>query len=205
MFLLQNNLLQLLERWDRAMFVKVNGQWTNSFFDAVMPFMREALNWAPLYIFLIAFALLNFKARGGWWVVFLLCTVALTDMTGTYLFKHNFERVRPCGDPDLFSYVRLLVNYCSSGHSFTSNHAANHMGMATFFYFTTRAWLGRWAMIGFVWAALIGYAQIYVGVHFPFDVLVGLAIGALIGSLTARLYIKRHGIVIFDQQSTVAS
>ncbi|MCR6719734.1 MAG: hypothetical protein NVV59_05440 [Chitinophagaceae bacterium] len=122
-----------LVRMDQDLFVVINARWNNSFFDAVMPFMREALNWAPLYVFLIAFALLNFRGRGGWWVLFMLATVALTDMTGNYLFKHNFERLRPCWDPELVSQVRLLVDYCSRGFSFSSNHAANHMGMAAFF------------------------------------------------------------------------
>jgi undecaprenyl-diphosphatase len=194
-----------LVQWDQWLFTKINGQFTNGFFDQMMPFMRTALNWAPLYIFLIAFALVNFRSKGGWWVLFMLATVALTDMTGTYLFKHNFERIRPCGDPDFGMYVRLLVDRCSTGHSFTSNHAANHMGMATFFFITTRKWLGKWAVLGLVWAGLIGYAQIYVGVHYPFDVLVGSLIGILLGTLTGQLYIKRYGFVIFEPQSTVTS
>ena len=194
-----------LVKADQQAFVVVNGRWVNSFFDAVMPFMREALNWAPLYVFLIVFALLNFRGKGGWWILFMLATVALTDMTGTYLFKHNFERARPCLDPDLVAQVRLLVNNCSRGFSFSSNHAANHMGMATFFYITTRRWLGNWSLIGFLWAIVIGYAQIYVGVHYPFDVLTGLIIGLLLGTLTGQLYNKRHGFVIFGQQSTVSS
>lgn len=205
MFFLQNNILHKLEQWDQWLFVQVNGQFTNSFFDSVFPFMRNGENWAPLYLFLFAFALLNFQSKGGWWVLFFLATVALTDMTGTYLFKHNFDRIRPCGDPEFGMHVRLLADYCSQGHSFTSNHAANHMGMGAFFYMTTRKWLGKWAFTGLIWAALIGYAQIYVGVHYPFDVLVGSIIGILIGSLTGHLYTKRHGFVIFTPQSTVSS
>ncbi len=65
-------------------------------------------------------------------------TIALTDMTGNYVFKHGFERIRPCGDPDFFFHVRLLVDHCSSGYSFVSNHAANHFGLAAFFFITMR-------------------------------------------------------------------
>lgn len=192
-------------RLDQEIFRTINGTWSNDFFDAVMPFMREALNWAPLYVFLIAFALLNFAGKGGWWILFMLMTVALTDMTGNHLFKHNFERLRPCLDPDLQEHVRLLVDRCSRGYSFISNHSVNHMGIATFFYLTTRHWLGKWAWVGIFWAICIGYAQIYVGVHYPFDVLAGLLIGFMFGSLTGRMYIKRHGFVIFGDQSTVSS
>ncbi len=203
--LLQAGVLHTAEQWDQWLFMLVNSRLTNPLFDVVMPFMRNALNWAPLYLFLISFALLNFKEKGAWWVLFMLATVALTDMTGTYLFKHNFERMRPCTDPNFMMKVRLLVNYCSSGHSFTSNHAANHTGMAAFFFITTRKWLERWALIGFLWAGLIGYAQIYVGVHYPFDVIAGTTIGLILGTLTGRLYNKRYGFIIFDKQPTLSS
>jgi len=66
-FLLQSSLWQKIEHWDQSLFLLINSDGTNSFFDAIMPFARNALNWAPLYLFLIVFALLNFKHKGGWW------------------------------------------------------------------------------------------------------------------------------------------
>ena len=191
-----------LHQWDQWLFIKINGTLSNPVFDAIMPFMREGRNWAPLYLFLIVFALLNFRLKGVWWVVFLLVTVALTDMAGTYIFKHNVLRIRPCNDPDFFSNVRLLVDRCSYGYSFTSNHAANHFGIATFFFITMKPVLRKWAAIGFIWAALIAYAQVYVGVHYPFDILAGSLLGLIFGTFTGRLYNKRYGIAIFDHQPT---
>ncbi len=205
MFLLQNSILQKLQQLDQWLFVQVNSEFTNPFFDSFMPFMRNAPNWAPLYIFIVVFILLNFKSKGAWWVVFFLVTIALTDMTGNYVFKHQFERLRPCSDPDFFFRVRLLVNQCSGGYSFTSNHAANHFGMATFFYFTLRPVLKKWAWIGFLWAGLVAYAQVYVGVHYPFDVLAGSLLGFFFGGITATLFNKRYGFAIFDNQPTLSS
>jgi undecaprenyl-diphosphatase len=127
-----------------------------------------------------------------------LVTVALTDMIGTNLFKHQFMRLRPCGDISFVSHVRLLVNHCG-GYSFVSNHAANHFGMAAFFYFTMRPVIGRWAMIAFAWAALIAFAQVYVGLHYPADVLAGALLGGLTGGVTAKLFNKRFGFTIFDE------
>ena len=126
-------------------------------------------------------------------------------MIGNYGFKHNFQRIRPCGDPDFFMHVRLLVNHCSTGYSFVSNHAANHFAMAAFFFFTSRPLLKRWAWIAFTWAALVAYSQVYVGVHYPSDILVGALLGFGIGALTAAIYNKRHGFAIFAPQSTVSS
>ena len=205
MFLLQNSLLQKLEQADHWLFIQLNSVYTNSFFDVFLPFMRNASHWAPLYVFVISFALLNFKGKGIWWTVFFLATVALTDMTGTYVFKHEFERLRPCSDPDFFFRVRLLVNQCSGGYSFTSNHAANHFGMATFFFFSFRTVLKKWAWIGFAWAATVAYAQVYVGVHYPLDVLAGSLLGFFFGGITATFFNKRYGFAIFDNQPTLSS
>lgn len=206
MFLL-TTLWQRLEQWDRWLFIQVNSEWTNSVFDSVLPFMRNGTYWAPLYLFLIVFMLMNFKGKGGWWILLCIATIALTDMIGTYGFKHNFYRYRPCSDINFFSQVRLLVDRCSGGYSFTSNHAANHFGMATFFFVTFRTTpvLKKWAWAGFLWAGLIAYAQVYVGVHYPLDVLAGTLLGLVVGWLTGKLFNKRYGFAIFDNQPTISS
>jgi membrane-associated phospholipid phosphatase len=205
MFLLAATVWEKLEKLDQWLFIQVNSHFTNPFFDAVMPFMREANNWIPLYLFLIVFALLNFKTKGGWWILFFIVTVALTDLIGNYGFKHNFQRIRPCGDPDFFMHVRLLVDHCSTGYSFTSNHAANHFGIGTFFYITMRPILKKWAVTGWIWAGIICYAQVYVGVHYPLDVLGGALLGLLIGTLIGSLFNNRYGFAIFDTQPTISS
>ena len=200
MFFLGTSFLQRIIQWDHSLFEKINGDWTNSFFDAILPFMRNSLHWAPLYLFILAFVLLNYKVKGIWWIVFFLSTVALTDMTGTYLFKHTIERLRPCRDPEFYMHVRLLVKQCSNGNSFVSNHAANHFGMAAFFIITFRRIFGRWTWIALLWAPLIGYAQIYVGVHYPLDVLGGALLGLVFGISMGLLFNKRFGFTIFEHQ-----
>src|SRR5690606_12276705 len=198
-FLQQSGIWHTLKHFDQRLFIELNSTHTNSFFDSLMPFLRNGPNWYPLYVFLGAFVLLNFRSRGGWWILFFISTIAITDMTGTYIFKHNVERLRPCADPDFFFHVRLLVERCSGGYSFVSNHAANHFGMATFLFLTFKPIMKRWSWIFFLWAALIAYAQVYVGVHYPFDVLSGAIIGILAGMLTGFVFNKRHGFAIFDK------
>jgi membrane-associated phospholipid phosphatase len=188
-----------LEAFDKWLFMVVNTRGANPFFDAVMPFMRQSMHWMPLYLFLIVFVILNFKAKGLWWVLFFISTIALTDMTGTYIFKQSFERMRPCADPAFFTHVRLLLNHCSGSSSFVSNHAANHFGMAVFFLFTFRRLFSKWAFIPLAWAAIIAYAQVYVGVHYPLDVFAGAFIGVLWGWVTSSLFNKRFGFAIFEQ------
>lgn len=204
-FFLQLSFVEKLVEWDKSLFLVVNNELTNPLFDKVMPFIRNGDHWMPLYLFLIVFMLINFKKKGWWWIVFFFCTVALTDMTGTFVFKNNFERLRPCSDPAFMMQTRLLLDHCSGAYSFVSNHAANHFGMAAFFYITTRSFMQKWAAIGFIWAALIAYAQVYVGVHYPMDVLAGSVLGLLFGTFTGRLFNNRFGFVNFDNQPTTSS
>jgi len=196
-------ILQALDRIDKWLFQKINGQWTNSLFDAVFPFLRQSNIWMPLYLFLFMFIVLNFKKNSWWWILFFICTVALTDMTGTKVFKHSFDRLRPCSDPALASSVRLIINECAGGYSFISNHAANHFGLATFIYFTLRHYFPKWVWIGYVWAVAISYSQIYVGVHYPFDVICGALVGIIFGLFTAVFFNRKFGFVNFDTQPTV--
>lgn len=183
--------------WDRSLFEKINSDWTNPLFDNLMPFLRNSTHWAPLYLFLAIFALMNFKTKGIWWLVLFAATVAMTDMTGTYIFKHNVERLRPCNDPVMIDKVRLLLPQCAGGYGFISNHAANHFGMGIFFLVTMRGILKKWAWVGVIWAALIAYSQVYVGIHYPGDVFAGTLLGLIFGLSTATLFNKRFGFAIF--------
>lgn len=188
---------------DKSAFVQVNSVWTNPFFDVVMPFLRMSTHWIPLYTFLLVFMVLNFRAKGLWWCLLFLATVALTDMTGTYLFKHGIERLRPCNDPAMAEQVRLVIRQCAGGYSFISNHAANHFGMGVFFFVTFRHMFKKTAWLGIAWAVSIAYAQVYVGVHYPLDVISGGLLGLSFGSITGHFFNKRFGIAIFGHQPIV--
>ena len=195
-------ILQTLEQFDRWLFHKINGQWINPVFDFVSLLIRASVLWMPLYLFVFVFVAVNFKRNSLWWILFFLCTVALTDLTGAHLFKHLFKRLRPCNDPAFASSVRLLLDYCAAGYSFVSNHAANHFGLSTFFYFTMRRYIPKWAWLAWVWAFAISYSQIYVGIHYPLDVAGGAIVGILYGLLTSMFFNKKFGFVTFDTQPT---
>jgi membrane-associated phospholipid phosphatase len=186
---------QTLINWDHSLFKFINSDLSNPVFDAVMPFLRNSLHWIPLYLFLIVFVTFNFKLKGLWWVVFFLVTVSLCDSVGTKVFKYNFLRVRPCNNPEFFGQLKLLVT-CPSGWGFTSNHAANHFGMATFIFISFRHFskLGAWLAI--FWAASIAFAQVYVGVHYPADVICGALLGITFGLFTGIQFNKHFGLPV---------
>lgn len=199
MNVLQTELLTFLPapilRFDQSLFHKINGEWTNSFLDFTLPFVREPFFWAPLYIFLGLFALLNFKGKGIWWVLAFLILVMVSDFTSSSVIKEAFFRLRPCRDPEMAGQVRFIVKYCPVNSSFVSSHAVNHFAISTFIFATFRKPLSNWWALILLWAALVCYAQVYVGVHYPVDVLAGGLFGVFLGGLTATIFnrlVKLH-------------
>jgi undecaprenyl-diphosphatase len=189
-----------LDGWDKWLFMKLNSQWTNPVFDVVLPFLRNSVFWAPLYIFILVFITVNYGKKGLWWSLIFLCTVAVSDLIGARVLKELFHRARPCQDPAFAVYVRLLLKQCSGSYSFVSNHAANHFGIASFMFFTFRGVFKQWMYLAFLWAFFIAYAQVYVGVHYPLDVLGGAILGVAAGSLSAWVFHKKWGTFNLDKQ-----
>ncbi|SDD97525.1 phosphatase PAP2 family protein [Niabella drilacis] len=190
-----------LVKADRWLFELINVRGANPFLDGLLPLFRNPYVWGPLYLFVVAFVLINFKKQGWLWLLLFVCTAASTDLVGSHLFKHIFERLRPCNDPEMEGHVRMVLGRCSGGFSFVSNHAINHFGISMFFFVTFRRFF-RYAWAPLVWAGIIGLSQVYVGVHYPFDVLGGTILGILIGLFWGNLFNKRIGFHIFDKEST---
>jgi undecaprenyl-diphosphatase len=108
------------------------------------------------------------------------------------LFKDTVQRLRPCHAPDLQGLVHLVNGHCGGLYGFVSSHAANHFAIATFMTGMLQR-RPRWAAaVLYIWAALIGYSRIYLGAHYPGDVIVGAMYGALIGGLAYGLFRSIH-------------
>jgi membrane-associated phospholipid phosphatase len=193
---------QKIDQIDKYLFILINNGTRNQVFDTLFPFLRDPIFWVPLYLFILIFVIDNFRKTALWWCLGFVFTIAFTDMTGTYLFKQNVQRLRPCQDPDFFRHVHLVLKQCSGSYSFLSNHAANHFGMATFMAVSFRKILGPWINITFVWAFLVSFAQIYVGVHYPFDVIAGAILGICFGSITATIFNKLVHTNNFELQNS---
>ncbi|MEO5594391.1 MAG: phosphatase PAP2 family protein [Chitinophagaceae bacterium] len=180
---------------DKKLFFFVNNRMANSFFDTTMPFLREQNIWIPLYLFLLVFALVNFGKRGWLWILFTVCTAAACDLVSSRLIKEHIFRLRPCQNPDLADHIRILANYCPQSSSFTSSHATNHFGLAMFIVVTLRASTSPWIRLFFVWAAIICFSQVYVGVHYPLDVISGGLLGCLLGYIIALFFNNYAGLI----------
>jgi len=180
--------MEQIIHWDHVLFEWINFRGSNSVFDAILPILRNKYFWLPTYIFIISFVIYNYGRKAYYFLIFLIGSVSLADFTSAKFFKPYFARLRPCKD-DGVEFINMLVE-CGSGYSFTSNHAANHFAISIFLYFTLGNQFKQIRPFLILWAFLVAYAQIYVGVHFPFDVLCGGLLGGIIGY--GMSYIYRH-------------
>jgi undecaprenyl-diphosphatase len=189
---------QHIQPFDTWLITHINQQWGNSFFDAVLPFVRETLFWIPLYFFLLIFSLANFGLKGWWWILGVVLTAAIADLISSQVIKETIFRLRPCQDPEIAGRLRFFINYCPRSSSFTSSHATSYFAQATFFYLTLRGMFKR-SWLFYLWAGLVAYTQVYVGVHYPFDVFCGALLGIGIGFLMAKMFHKQIGILSLDK------
>jgi undecaprenyl-diphosphatase len=195
----------MLFKWDFKIFEWINTGMSSPLMDFFMPWLREPIFWLPLYVFLIAYVLFNFGKKSYWFILFTILTVSTSDMTSSRLIKKNVQRARPChyveSHPDLTVIKRVR---CGSGYSFTSSHATNHFAVATFLIMVLGIFLPILKPWLWVWAGMISLAQVYVGVHFPLDILAGALLGIFIGYIYARLFKHYYGHTIYDHLSSVA-
>lgn len=193
-------MLDTFKSFDYKLFSKINGEWHNSFFDVFFPFTREALFWVPFYLFLVLFVTINFKKYGWWWTLFFIINVFISDFISSSIIKELVFHLRPCHDPAIADKIRFLVKYCPGSSGFTSSHAVNHFAAAMFIFATLKQKVNsNWLALIFVWAFIPSYAQVYVGVHFPTDIIGGIIVGLMIGYLVAYLFnrvLERTNVII---------
>lgn len=177
-----DSLLQL----DQRAFSFINNQLQNPLFNAVMPYLRDKNFWIPLYVLLLVYFVLRFRKLAWIPILFAVLTVVVTDQLSSSVIKPWVHRLRPCNDPSFSDQVHLLVS-CGGGFSFVSSHAANHFGFACFLIVLLQQRF-RWMLpVALAWAAIVSFAQIYVGLHYPADVLCGAALGTAVGILTGNI------------------
>jgi membrane-associated phospholipid phosphatase len=171
-----------LLQFDRQLFHFINSGLSCAFFDWLMPMMRNPKFWIPLYVFIIGFCVWRYKKQGLIIVAALLLAVGFADYTSASIVKPNVHRLRPCRDLVTSATVISRVP-CGTGYSFPSTHATDHFAIAIFLgalFFKRWKWILPATMF---WAAIICFAQVYVGVHFPVDVTIGAIYGGLVGWL----------------------
>ena len=181
---------QILQ-WDTEVFMFLNGLGTSSW-DAFWLTYTSKFTWIPFYALLLylIFRQMPIKAFITTLVAVALMILA-ADQTSN-LFKNGFHRLRPCHLAELMDTMRLVKSYCGGQYGFYSAHASNTMAVTFFIGLTLKKRYKYLLYIMIVWAILMSYSRIYIGVHYPLDVLVGMFFGVITGTL----FYKLNGYVI---------
>lgn len=163
---------------DTNLFLFLNGLHA-PFLDPIMVFFSGKLTWLPLYIILIFLMFRRFGWRAIWALLGVALVVTLADQTSVHLFKNVFERLRPCHNPEIKEFIHLAAGKCYGKYGFVSSHAANTFGVAVFLSLLfKRSWFSIFILS---WAAIVSYSRIYLGVHYPGDIIFGGLLGAICG------------------------
>ncbi len=179
-------MIDTLEQIDQRWLLWLNAQ-HSPFFDEVMFFVSGKWEWVPLYALILALIIRKYRWNALWIIAAIVLVITLSDQLANVL-KSGVKRFRPCKDPDIGHLVHLVNNYCRSSYGFVSGHAANSFALATF---TALLFRNCWAIAGlFTWSALVSYSRIYLGVHYPGDVICGALLGTLIAWLVYMLMVR---------------
>lgn len=183
-----------IEAIDTKLFLWLNGLHTD-WLDSIMVSITQMWPWIPIYGLLL-YMVFKYYGKRGWWILLGVALVVLcSDQLSAHVCKPLFHRQRPCFNLELKDLVHLPNGLPGGEYGFVSSHAANTFAVATFLTLALRK---RWRWIGWAlysWAFISSYSRIYVGVHYPGDILCGAVLGVFISFLIwklMKLILKDH-------------
>jgi undecaprenyl-diphosphatase len=183
-------MLEKLIELDKELFVYLNDM-QSPFWDTIMVFASDKYVWVPFYLALVGYVIWRYKKQSLPMLLLAVLTIALADSITSGIFKPYFARLRPCHDTTLSEVINIVAG-CGGKFGFMSSHAANAFGFAVFFNLILSDRYAVFKTILVVWAVVVSYSRVYLGVHFPGDVIGG----AIVGSFAAYICYLIYNIVI---------
>tara|TARA_R110002072_G_scaffold172324_7_gene326385 strand:+ start:9555 stop:10130 length:576 start_codon:yes stop_codon:yes gene_type:complete len=180
--------MEQLLHFDEQLFVFLNALGSERW-DQIWLLITNKFTWIPLYAILLYLVYRHFGLKNMLIVMVLVALmITVTDQLAN-LFKHGFERPRPCREDHLKEIIRYIAPRCGR-FGYFSAHAASTMALAVFLGLLFRNVYKNLVFVLLLWAAIVGYSRIYVGVHYPLDTLTGMTIGALVGFLFYKIALR---------------
>lgn len=174
----------MAEQLDQQLFLFLNSA-NSPFWDKIMYVLSMRLVWAPLYIVILIYLGIKYKRRFWILLLFIILAATLADRVSV-LIKYAVDRPRPCHESSLQGLVHMVNGVCGGMYGFVSSHASNSFNVAFLsLMLIKRKWF---TVLIIVWASAVSYSRIYLGVHYPGDVICGALLGALIGWGVYKLF-----------------
>lgn len=171
-------MLDRLINLDTKLFLFLNGIHSSGA-DRFMWLVSGKYTWIPLYLLILVLLIIRYRKLSLVIIPVIIMLITISDQVSSGLFKVIFERLRPCHEPGLSCLVHLVNGYCGGSFGFVSSHAANAAALATFTSMLFKRRIYSWLI--FTWAAMVSYSRIYLGVHYPGDVICGFLLGMILG------------------------
>jgi len=170
-------LLDKIIQYDKDLLVYLNGLGTENW-DGVWLLITNQLSWIPLYLLFFYMIFRSFGWKKGLGLMLLTALLVTFSDQFTVFIKNYFERLRPNRDPSINEVIRILKN--NSSFSFVSGHATTSTAVTLLMHLRLKKYYPYTGLF-FIWPLLFSYSRVYLGVHFPIDVLTGALLGLLIG------------------------
>lgn len=170
------NIFELLNAWDTKLFLLINGFHSSSF-DGIMFLMSDTIIWIPLYLSVLFIAFKHWKKEGVWVALALILCCVIADQVASGVIKDLVKRPRPSHAEHLKGLIHFVNDYKGGRYGFVSSHAANTIGFALLTSLLFQKKVYTYLIIS--WAVVVAYSRIYLGVHYPLDILGGEVVGVL--------------------------